>query len=63
MARRIKKTGLGVDSSIKDAEKRAKTRRKQLEAAGGMTHNRIDDLNDELDKEGMSDYEKEVFED
>jgi hypothetical protein len=51
----------GVDFSITDAAKRARTRRKQLDAAAGNDHNRIDDLNDELESHGQSDYEKEVF--
>jgi hypothetical protein len=61
MPRGMKKTGLNTDSSIVDAQKRARQRRKQLEAASGITSNPIDDLNDELEQEGMSDYEKEVF--
>lgn len=63
MPRDIKKRGgLKTDFSITDAQKRARTRRKQLEAAGGLTSNPIDDISQELDEEGMSDFEKDVFE-
>ena len=50
MPRDIKKrSGLNTDFSITDAAKRAAERRKMLEAAGGMTSNPNDDLNDELE--------------
>ena len=63
MARGIKKTGLNVDSSIQEAAKRAKTRRSQLEEAGGMVHNEADDLNNELDRMGEDENIRKIFED
>lgn len=63
MPRGVKKqdSGLNTDFSITDAAKRAAQRRKQLEAAGGNDYSKTDDLSNELDRQGMSDYEKEVF--
>jgi len=64
MARGIKqKSGLNTDSSIQDAMKRARVRRQQLNDAAGITSNDYDDLSRELETEGMSDYERDVFED
>ena len=65
MARGVKqqKSGLDTDFSITDAAKRAAERRKMLEDASGMSSgNKYDDISDELETEGMSDYEKDVFE-
>jgi hypothetical protein len=64
MARGVKqkKSGLNVDSSIWDAVKSAKDRRKQLDAAAGTEHNKVDDLSEALDTEGMTDMEKDIFE-
>ena len=64
MARGIKKesSGLNTDSSITETVKRARKRRSQLDAAASAPSNPIDDLNEELEMEGMSDYEKDVFE-
>ena len=64
MARGIKqkKSDLNLDSSIGQAAQRAKTRRKQLEAAGGMDYNKVDDISEALDTEGMTDMEKDIFE-
>ena len=64
MPRGIKKTGgLNTDFSITDAVKRAKTRRQQLEDAGGMSSNPTDDLSEELDRGEESDYVRKIFED
>ena len=65
MSRGIKqqKTGLNTDFSITDAQKRAETRRSQLEAAGNITSNPVDDLNDELDRAGESETVRKIFED
>ena len=64
MARGIKqKTDIKTDFSITDAAKRAKTRRSQLEEAGNMSHNSVDDLNNELDNAGESDEIRKIFED
>ena len=64
MARGIKqKTGLDTDFSIADAAKRAKTRREQLEAAGNITSNPVDDLNDELDRGDEDENVRKIFED
>ena len=67
MARGVKqKTGLNTDSSIVDAMKRAKERKRQLEEAGGLTSNPTDDLSDELDRNPNPDYQRlddEIFED
>ena len=61
MPNKIKQKGAGTDSSIFDAVKRAKTRRKQLEAAGGVEpSNPIDDTMNELENE--NDQFKELFE-
>ena len=67
MARGVKqKTGLNTDSSIGDAVKRARERRKQLEEAGGVEYNKTDDLSNELDRNPDPDYQRlddEIFED
>ena len=64
MARGVKqKSGLNTDFSITDAAKRAEERRKMLEAAGGMTSNPNDDLNDELEYGDEPDSIKKLFED
>ena len=62
MPRNIKKVGgEGTDFSITDAAKRARMRRRQLDAAAGVEHNKIDDINQALEDEGMSEFEKDVF--
>ena len=64
MARGVKqKTGLNTDFSITDAAKRAAERRKMLEAAGNVTSNPNDDLNDELEYGDEPDSIKKLFED
>ena len=62
---RIKKTGLNTDSSIQDAQKRMKTRKKQLEEAAGYTSkNETDLLNAELEKDPTeSEAVRKIFED
>lgn len=63
MGRGIKKENkIKTDFSITDAEKRIRRRRSQLQEAADAT-NPIDELNHEMETEGMSDYEKEIFED
>ena len=63
MARGIKqKKSIQTDFSITDAQKRAKTRRQQLNAAAGIESNRVDDISRELDEEGMTEMEKDLFE-
>ena len=57
-----KKTGLNVDSSIADVLKRAKARRKKLDSvANPEKSNPLDDLNEQLERDGMLDVEKEIF--
>jgi len=64
MPRGIKqKTGLDTDFSITDAVKRAKTRRSQLEAAGNVTSNPVDDLNSELERMDEPENVRKIFED
>jgi len=57
-----KKTGLNVDSSIADVLKRAKARRKKLDSVANLEKsNPLDDLNEQLERDGMLDVEKEIF--
>ena len=64
MARGVKqKTGLNTDFSITDAAKRATERRKMLEAAGNVTSNSNDDLNDELEYGDEPESIKNLFND
>ena len=57
-----KKTGLNVDSSIADVLKRAKARRKKLDSVANLEKNNpLDDLNEQLERDGMLDVEKEIF--
>ncbi|TFH04023.1 MAG: hypothetical protein E4H14_15590 [Candidatus Thorarchaeota archaeon] len=57
-----KKTSLNVDSSIADVLKRAKARRKKLDSVANLEKsNPLDDLNEQLERDGMLDVEKEIF--
>ena len=57
-----KKTGLNVDSSIADVLKRSKARRKKLDSVANLEKsNPLDDLNEQLERDGMLDVEKEIF--
>ena len=57
-----KKTDLNVDSSIADVLKRAKARRKKLDSVANLEKsNPLDDLNEQLERDGMLDVEKEIF--